>query len=205
MASLFHRYATAIVLSTALSLLLIGCGGGGDTVSGGNTVGGDPVSGGFAITGKITLSNGGSPMSGATVSLFNTVYTTYLIDGLAGASNVNIVAPAIQSVTTNSLGVYSFTGVTSGSYTIVPAYTDPLLGNYFFKCYQVPTRSVIGVITITAGGDVYIYNPEGSNNQLIELSGQTIIYNYPGGPFAIANNTLGGQNFEASLPGSGGI
>ena len=202
MVSQLRRYATTAVLSTLLSLLLIGCGGGGASPS--PNPGPDPGSSGFTITGKITSSSG--PTSGATVELFNTEYLIYTIDGLystrnpnsipPGAESVKLVGPAAQTVSTNSLGAYSFTGVPSGRYTIVAS-----SNTYVFKWSQIPTRRDIGVVTITADGNVYIYNPEGSNNRLF---GQTVIYN-TGEPFPIANKTLGGLDFEASLPGSGGI
>jgi hypothetical protein len=202
MVSQLRRYATTAVLSTLLSLFLIGCGGGGASPS--PNPGPDPGSSGFTITGKITSSSG--PTSGTTVELFNTEYSIYTIDGLystrnpnsipPGAESVKPVGPAVQAVSTNALGAYNFTGVPSGRYTIVATSST-----YVFKWSLIPTRRDIGVVTITADGTVYIYNPEGNDNKLF---GQTIIYNTVE-PFPITNKTLGGLDFEASLPGSSGI
>ena len=197
----FYRYATVIMLAAALSLLLVGCGGGGTDGGGsGATIGG--ASGGFTVTGKITLADG-TPINGATVKLYRTSYTIYLVDNmfystknLSGLESIKLDAAFVQS-STNEQGVYSFAGVNSGKYTIVPTSST-----YVFKWSQVPTRSNIGVITITDSGTVYIYNPEGNGNKL-SVDG-TVIYN-TGTPFIITNNMLAGQDFEASLPGSSGL
>jgi hypothetical protein len=172
-----------------LPLCLIGCGGGG-------TDGGDGGSGGsFTITGKITTDNGLNPIADATVTLYKSRYEIYEVDGLYGAT---VVSPEIvQTVATNGQGVYSFTGVHSGPYTIEPTSTT-----YVFKWSQVPTRDNIGVITITDSGIAYTYNPEGLHNT-VSPDG-TIIYNI-GTPFTITGNVLTGQDFEASLPGGSGL
>lgn len=189
----FYRYMTAIMLSAVLSLLLIGCGGGG-------TNGGGPVDGGFTVTGKITLADG-TPISGATVKLHKTRYTIYSIDNKfystrdsSGLETIKL-DPAFVQTSTNAQGDYSFSGVYSGKYTIVPTF-----GTYLFKWSYVPTRASIGVVAITESGIVYMYNPEGSGNTLSDNG--TIIYN-TGTPFTITGSTLAGQDFEASLPGSG--
>lgn len=156
----------------------------------------------FTVTGKISLADG-TPVSGAAVRLFKTSYTIYSIDNtlystrdLSGLESIKLDAAFVQS-TTDGQGVYSFTGVLSGKYTIVPT-----SNTHVFKWSQVPTRSSIGVSTITDGGAVYIYNPDGLGNKL--STDGTIIYNI-GTPFTITNNTLDGQDFEASLPGGSGL
>jgi hypothetical protein len=155
----------------------------------------------FTVTGKITLADGTPLINGTTVvRLYKTSYTIYTIDNtlhstrdLNGIESVQLDTAFVES-STDEHGVYSFTGVHSGNYTIVPSSST-----YVFKWAQVPTRSSIGVVTITDSGMVYFYNPEGNGNQL----DGTIIYNTVT-PFAIANNKLDGQNFEASLPGGTG-
>ena len=157
----------------------------------------------FTVTGKITLVDGTTPIKGATVRLYKTSYTIYTIDNsfystrdLSGLESIQLDTAFVQS-STNEQGVYSFVGVSSGKYTIVPTSST-----YVFQWTQVPTRNNIGVVTITDSGIVYIYNPEGNGNKLSDEG--TIIYN-TGTPFAIASNTLNGQDFEASLPGSSGL
>jgi hypothetical protein len=154
----------------------------------------------FTVTGKISLIDG-TPVSGAVVKLFKTSYTIYSIDNtffstrdLNGSESVTLDTAFVPSLT-NDQGIYSFTGVHSGNYTI-----ESTPGTYLFKWTQVPTRSSIGVVTITDGGKVYLYNPEGNGNT---VEG-TIIFNTVT-PFTIANNMLDGQNFEASLPGGSGL
>lgn len=160
----------------------------------------------FNITGKISLADG-TPITGATVNLFKTSYTIFTIPNtllvstrnLSGIETTTLDPAPVLSATTNAQGIYSFPGVRSDKYTIVPT-----SGTYVFKWSLVPTRSTIGVIALTESGMVYTYNPEGSGNQLSPDG--TIIFNI-GVPFSIANNTLNGQDFEAAVPGggSGGI
>lgn len=211
------KYATAIVLTASLSLLLFGCGGGSGaatqdpTATPGPTATPDPTpaptdgnGGGFTVTGKISLADG-TLIKGATVSLYKTSYTIYPFfkangDPLYTTMNSNGIdsvslASAPQSTTsTGENGVYSFIGVQGGSYTIVPT-----SATYVFKWSQVPTRNIIGVITITDSGTVYIYNPEGLGNTIVG----TIIYNT--GTLTITGNVLDGQDFIASVPGGGGV
>lgn len=156
----------------------------------------------FSFTGKIALADG-TPVSGAVVKLYKTSYTIYTIDtvfystrDLSGLESIRLDTAFVQS-STNEQGVYSFSGVQSDKYTIVPTSET-----YVFKWSREPTRSDIGVITITESGMVYIYNPEGGGNQLSDDG--TIIYN-TGIPFVISGNTLDGQDFEAALPGGSGI
>jgi len=157
----------------------------------------------FSISGKIILA-GGTPINGATVNLYKTSYTIFTIDSTffstrnsSGIESITLDSAPVQSATTNVQGIYSFPGVRSGKYTIVPT-----SGTYVFKWSLVPTRSTIGVLALTENGMVYTYNPEGSGNQ---LSGDgTIIFN-TGIPFSITNNALSGQDFEASLPGGTGL
>lgn len=156
----------------------------------------------FSFTGKIALADG-TPVSGAVVKLYKTSYTIYTIDNtfyttrdLNGLESIRLDTAFVQS-STNEQGVYSFSGVLSDNYTIVPTSET-----YVFKWSRVPTRSSIGVITITESGMVYIYNPEGSGNKLSDDG--SIIYN-TGIPFAITGNMLDGLDFEAALPGGSGI
>lgn len=218
------KYATAIVLTASLSLLLFGCGGGSGAATQDPTAPPGPAAtpdpsatpdptpaptdgngGGFTVTGKISLADS-TLIKGATVSLYKTSYTIYTFskangDPLYTTMNSNGIdsvslASAPQSTTsTGENGVYSFTGVQGGSYTIVPT-----SATYVFKWSQVPTRNNIGVITVTGSGTVYIYNPEGLGNTIVG----TIIYN-TGTPFTITGNVLDGQDFIASVPGGGGV
>lgn len=193
----FHRYAKATLLSAVLSLLLIGCGGG--------ATGGGVTNGGFTVTGKITLADG-TPISGATVKLYKTSYTIYPIytidtifystRDLSGLESIAL-DPAFVLSSTNAQGIYRFTGVNSGTYTI-----EPISDTYVFKWSRIPTRSSIGVVTITESGVVYIYNPEVGGNKLSDDG--TIIYN-TGTPTIISGSTLDGQDFEAAYPGGSGI
>lgn len=183
------RTAKLSLVLTALTLLLAGCGG--SSAGGGDS--------GYTIAGKISLA-GGAPLSGATVKLFKTSYTIYTIDSYYSTRDSNFqesvhLDSEVQSVTTDASGNYRFTGVTSGSYT-----TQATASGYVFKWSHVPTRSSIGVVSITDSGTVYIYNPEGSGNKL--SADGTKIYNTDA-PFTITGNTLDGQDFEASQPGSG--
>lgn len=193
----FCRHATLIVLVTMISLVLGGCGSGGSASNAEN--------GGFTVAGKISLADG-TPVSGALVKLYKTSYTIYAIDAVdrkiystrdaTGRESVSLDT-VIQSATTDVHGIYSFSGVSGGKYTI-----QPIPATYVYKWSQVPTRSSIGVTTITDNGTVYIYNPEGTGNNL-SVDG-TIIFNI-GTPFTITNNLLDGQDFEASLPGGSGL
>jgi hypothetical protein len=205
------KYATAILMTVLLSLLLFGCGGGSGAATTGPTATPGPTptpTGGFTVTGKISLADG-TPIIGATVSLHQTSYTIYSTASANGhlygtvnsngEEGVSVDMAALQSKSTDTNGVYLFTGVPGGSYTIQPA-----SNLYVFKWVLVPTLGTIGVITITDSGTVYTYNPEGSGNTLAYDSTNTIIYNTVA-PFAITNSTLNGQDFEASLPGGTGL
>lgn len=55
----------------------------------------------FSISGTITNSAGGGPLSGVTV---------------------NLTGPASASTTTNASGVYTFTGLAAGNYTVTPSF-----------------------------------------------------------------------------------
>lgn len=178
-----------------LPICLSGCGSSGSAAA-------DAGPSGFTVSGKITLSNG-TPVSGTTVTLFTTSYTIYPIVlsdrtlyGTRDSNGVESVKlePVGRSVTTDASGNYSFTGVSSGSYTIQAA-----TGTYVFKWAHVPTRSSIGVVTITDGGMVYVYNPDGTGNML--SADTTILYNTDA-PFLISDKALAGQDFQASLPGA---
>lgn len=195
MSSQFKRYTLSLIFLVILLPLLVGCGSGGGNGTGGDT-------GGIAVTGRISLF-GGSPLAGATVKLYKTSYTVYSIDSVfystkssTGLESVHLDSE-VQSVTTDASGNYKFSGVPSGNYTI-----QATASGYVFKWSHVPTRSSIGVVSITDNGTVYIYNPEGSGNQL--SADGTKIYNTDT-PFTITGNTLDGQDFEASQPGGSGI
>lgn len=192
----FRRFVSMISAAVVLSLCLMGCGSSGSTDNGTT---------GFTVSGKINLVNG-EPVSGATVTLFKTSYTIYPIflsdRTLYGTRDSNgvesvQVETAGRSVTTDTNGAYSFSGVSSGNYTIQASY-----GTYMFKWSQVITLATIGVVTIADNGTVYVYNPEGSpegsGNKL--SPDNTVIYNTVE-PFLITDRTLAGQDFIASLPG----
>jgi len=156
----------------------------------------------FTTTGSIAFANG-TPSNSTTVKLYKTSYTIYstaTVSGklystrdASGAESVTI-GPLTQETTTTSNGVYTFSGVPSGNYTIVPSKQG-----YLFKSVLIPTLDRIGVLTITENGTVYLYNPEGSGNQL-SADGK-IIYNTL--PLTLPGSVLSNQDFEASLPGGG--
>ncbi len=193
--SSFPGWNVLVALMVA-SALLAGCGGGSSGVSESNT---------FSLSGKISLA-GGAPLSGVSVKLLKTSYiitpyssaggTFYSTKDKNGVESVKLETQ-LQTKLTDQNGLYSFTGVQDGVYTI-----QPTSGTYVFKWFQVPTRDNIGVLTITGSGIVYVYNPEGSGNKL--SSDKTVIYN-TGTPFTITGNVLNGQDFEASLPGSSSL
>jgi len=197
--NMLYSYATAIVLTVLLPLLLFGCGGGSSSSANGNA--------GFTVTGKISLANG-TPIKGATVNLYKTSYTIYSTASVNGHLYGTVNSNGVESVslvpmppptTTDVNGVYSFTGLPGGNYTIQPSSTT-----YVFKWSSVPTLGTIGVITITDSGMTYVYNPEGTGNMLFaDGANGSIIYNNTVSPFALTNS---GQyfNFEASLPGGTG-
>ena len=179
------------VLMVCLAFALGGCGGGGGGGGGDGTTG-------FTVTGSINFASG-APINSTTVKLYKTSYTIYSTATVAGklygtrnAAGEESVAlgPLTQETTVATSGInrnYTFTGVPSGNYTIVPSQQG-----YLFKSVLIPTLDRIGVLTITENGTVYLYNPEGTGNQL--TSDGKIIYNstLPG---------LSNQDFEASLPG----
>jgi len=180
-----------------LAFALGGCG------SGGGGGGGETAS--FAVSGSVAFATG-SPGNSATtaVKLYKTSYTIYstaTVSGklygtrnAAGTESVTLDLQPLQSTTVTN-GVYTFTGVPSGNYTIVPS-----LQGYLFKSVTIPTLDRIGVLAITENGTAYLYNPEGTGNQL--SSDGKIIYNTA--PLTLTGNVLSNQDFEASLPGGGG-
>jgi hypothetical protein len=95
-------------------------------------------------------------------------------------------------VTSGSDGSYNFTAVRSGVYTIKPSSTQ-----YVFKLGSIQTLDNSGVVTITENRIVYLFNPEGSGNQL--AGNGTIIYNQT--PITLTNNVISGIDFLASVPG----
>ena len=152
----------------------------------------------FTITGKTTLD--GSPLAGATVTLYKTTYTIYAINGFystrdpnnGGSESVLLNPIGTVSQTTGADGSYTFTAVRSGSYTVKPSFSG-----YVFQLASIKTLDNSGVVTITDDGTVYRYNPEGNGNQL--AVNNTIIYN--SAPSSLTNSTLSGIDFLASVPG----
>jgi hypothetical protein len=181
------------MLLVSLALPLGGCGGGS---------GGDGIPA-FTISGTIAFANG-SPSNSTTVRLYKTsyaIYSTATASGslystrnATGAESVTLASVAKETATATD-GSYTFSGVTSGNYTIVPSRQG-----YLFKSVKIPTLDRIGVLTITENGTVYLYNPEGTGNQL--TADRKIIYNTA--PLTLPGHVLSNQDFEASLPGGGG-
>ena len=163
----------------------------------------------FTLTGKVTQADG-TPTAGLTVKLYKASFSIYsgaMYNGSYGTKNptsgvesVKKVASDVRSVLTNDQGIYSFTGVSGGSYTIEPSGT-----NSFFTWTLDPSRSDTGVISITASGMVYLYNPDEpppfANNKL--SAGGTIIYNNSG-IFSLDGGATSKFDFKKSS-GSGGI
>lgn len=178
-----------------LAFALGGCGGGG---------GGGNETATFKIDGSIAFADG-STSNRTTVNLYKTSYTIYSTATVAGklygtrnaagkeSVDFDVNKPLQTATATN--GVYTFTGVQSGNYTIRPE-TDA----YLYKSVNIPTLDRIGVLTITENGTVYLYNPEGTGNQL--TSDGKIIYNTV--PFTLSGNVLTNQDFDASQPGGSG-
>lgn len=148
----------------------------------------------FTITGKISLN--GTGFDGVTVTLYKTSYTIYPVaGGLSGTVNPNTFIESVAldpngtiTKTTVSAGTYSFTGVRSGRYTIVPS-----LSGYVFN----PDKT--GVISITDNGSIYVYDPTKTGNSV--TPDNSIIYN---STFTITGNNLPAQDFAASIPGGVG-
>lgn len=194
MLSEYVKFVSMMAVAVILSHCLMGCGSGSSNNA-------DPANGDFAVSGKISLTDG-TPLSGATVTLYKTSYTIYPIVlsdrtlyGTRDSNGVESVKPESvgRSVTTDANGNYTFSGVKSGNYTIQAS-----SGTYVFKWSRVQTSSSIGVVTITDSGMAYVYNPEGSGNML--SADNAVIYN-TFEPFQITDRTLVGQDFKASLPG----
>jgi hypothetical protein len=148
----------------------------------------------FNITGTITKDAVG--FGGVSVTLSNTTFSIYEVPGFAGhfGTGEPVVGTAVKNTqTADSSGIYTFTGVPSGTYTITPYKAlDGYLNGYAFN----PKNS--NVITIADDGHVYVYDPTLTGNSVI---GTTIIYN---SSFTITNNTLTGRDFTASIPGGAG-
>jgi hypothetical protein len=208
--SLF-RYLNIIILTVFLLLFLVGCGGSSE---------------GIGSTDKATTSD-----SNFTLSIHKASYTIYstAVDGKVfygtrnpgdGKESFKMYS-AVKSVSTGSNIIedesgftvsgkisieggtpktYGFTGMSSGSYIIKPTPSK----TYALQWLKVPSRSDIGIITITKSGMVYMYNPDEDFRDNQRSSDGTIIYNI-GAPFAISDKTLNGQDFLATLPSSGGI
>lgn len=142
----------------------------------------------FSVTGAISLN--GSAFNGVTLTLYRTSFTIYTIDNLYGAGT-----PVLNSVeavsTTGTDGTYSFTGVGSGSYIIVPSHTG-----YVFN----PGKTIFFTI-IDNDTKIYIYNSETIHNSVIG-NPPTIIYN---STIPITGNTISGWDFTAAIPGGSGL
>lgn len=190
---IYHYKNIVSVLMTLMAFVLLGgCGGAGSDGTGG---------GGFTFTGKINST--GAPVQGASVKLYQSSFAIYStsINGnvyygtrnLNGAESVTF-GLVVQTVTTNSQGVYSFTGLHSGKYII-----QPVSGTYVCQWPLVPSRTDTGVLTITENGMVYVYNPDVTVNNLTQDG--SIIYNAVVSA-ATNGNTLNGLDFEAP---SGGV
>ena len=156
----------------------------------------------FTISGKVTLD--GSGFAGAVVTLSKTSYTIFPIDAFFGTRNsvgtesVSLNPNGAVTQTTATDGSYAFQAVRSGNYTLTP-----LRSGYVFKAVAMPTMNNIGVVTITDTGTVYVYYPDGITGVHNSVIGD-IIYNvYNVEPFIINDHKLIGQDFFASLPGSG--
>ncbi|OGU16928.1 MAG: hypothetical protein A2076_17150 [Geobacteraceae bacterium GWC2_53_11] len=188
------RYKNIIpaLLTLTVLALLGGCGGASTDGAGG---------GGFTFTGKIN--SAGTPVQGASVKLYQSSFAIYStsINGNVyyGTRNLNGVesvtfGPVVQTVATNSQGVYSFTGLHSGKYII-----QPVSGTSVCLWSLVPSRTDTGVLSITENGMVYVYNPDVTVNNLTQDG--LIIYN---AVVSVANsgNILNGLDFEAP---SGGV
>lgn len=161
----------------------------------------------FTVTGKIT-STDGTPTAGLSVNLYKASFAIYsgaMYNGTYGTRNATNgvesvkIDSVVQTVPTNNQGIYSFTSVNKGSYTIQPSSSA-----YLFKWSLEPSRSDTGIVSITESGMVYLYNPEESefaNNKL--FADGTIISNTTE-PFSITDGATNKLDFEASS-GSGGI
>jgi hypothetical protein len=163
----------------------------------------------FTVAGKISLT-GGTPISAVTVNLYKTsfsIYSTTVNNKVfystknANGESVKKIDSVVKSVTTDSSGIYSFTGVSSGKYTIQPTFAT-----YAFKWKLESSRGDTGVITITDSGSAYLYNPDESNFGNNKLSfDRTVIYNtVVNQPFSIKDGATNYFDFEA-LSGAGGI
>lgn len=192
-----YKYIVSALMKLMVLVLLGGCGGAGSDGTSTDGTGG----GGFSITGKIN--SAGTPVQGASVKLYQSSFAIYStsINGNVyyGTRNLNGVesvtfGPVVQTVTTNSQGVYSFTGLHSGKYII-----QPVSGTYVCQWSLVPSRTDTGVLSITENGMVYVYNPDVTVNSLTQDS--SIIYNAVV-PVANSGNILNGLDFEAP---SGGV
>lgn len=140
----------------------------------------------FTVAGTVTLD--GTGFKGVAVTLYKTSFSIYIIDGLYGTTAPALSSTGTVTVTTASDGVYTFNGVRSGSYTVVP-----LLSGYVFN----PDKS--SVISITDSGSIYVYDPAKTGNLVIgiPLTPDSIIYN---STLPITGTTVI-QDFTASIPG----
>jgi hypothetical protein len=144
----------------------------------------------FTISG--TISKDGAPQSGATVTLYKTTFSIYEVPnfpGHYGTGTPVLLSSGTVIQTTGSDGAYSFTGIRSGSYTIVPTQTGLLFN---------PEKT--NVISITDSGNAYGYDPTITGN--LVTPDHSIIYN---STITITDNKLAAQNFTASIPGGGGV
>ena len=171
------KYVSAVVLPMSM-LMILGCGGGGGSSSDPTL----PLS--YNISGKISLESTAGPVSGVTVTLCSTSFSVYSLPDAPDRFGATVtIAATGRNVQTDLTGIYSFTGVPAGTYTIRPS-----SASYVFN----PDKT--GAITITDSNTVYVYNPETLGNSLIG----NVIYN---SSFSITNNMITEQNFRASPPG----
>lgn len=203
------KYLLYVIVLTDIIFLLAGCGVDskdvGITSSGNNSY----IGSGYSVTGKISLANS-EPIVGATVNIYKTSYKIYStsIHGKvfygtkdsSGTESIKISSSRI-SKQTNNQGIYTFSGMSSGNYTIQPTKSE-----YDFTWLKVqPAKNEYGIITITKSGMVYIYNPNNVTSADNQVSGDgTIIYNIDE-PCAVTYNTLTAQDFLATLPPKGSI
>jgi len=107
-------------LGLAVTVLITGCTGGGPAAPTNPTTPTNPATT-YSISGRVTLTPGGSGLAGVSV-------------GLVGAS--------VASQTTDASGNYTFTGLSSGNYTLRPNRTS-----YAFTPDSRPLRIVSGNLT----------------------------------------------------------
>ena len=145
----YSTYAALVLFSVTMALLLCGCGGGG----------GASTPPGYTITGKIVkiVNNAEVGIEGVEVNL-TSVGTTKV------AAKVTASVSAVTA-TTKAGGVYSFTDVPAGDYTI-----GSVDLTYGFSPTPVSVSSAVSVANVTSIPAYLVYSIEGnirSNNSLL--------------------------------------